>query len=376
MSGPTPHVPALHKSIVLSGRRTVTLVAELGRGASATVYRGILEADSFIRRPVAVKVYDLASNDEPEGALAALGRAAQRAAHIAHPNAVQTLELALVGRSHAAVLTELVVGTTLEHLVKTHAPREARGSRIPLDLALFVALEIAEALSGARVATTPDGVHAGMCHLDVSLHQVLLSFQGEVKLSDFGLSQVALWNSGVRVVEGVSQRWAAVAPEMAQGRTGDARSDVFSLGIIFREMLIGPRFGADVSDAQALEHTREGFVPPTFLELKLPAGVSMVLRRALEPDPARRYPNATAMAYELRRVALSMGVGDGRMFLRAALAEQAAMAPPAERVVESAVPDTTEDLALVVDEMDTPMLVEDRTSGLILKADRARKRGA
>ena len=181
------------------------------------------------------------------------------------------------------------------------------------------------------MATTPKGVHAGMPHLDVALHQVLLSFHGEVKLSDFGLSGVALWGSGIRTIQGVSQRWSSVAPEVAQGGVGDARSDVFSLGILFREMLIGPRFNADVSDAEALEHTREGFVPPTFLELQLPPEVSTILCRALETNPARRYAHATAMAYELRRVALSMGVGDGRMFLRTAIAEQtttATLPPP------------------------------------------------
>ena len=270
MSPITPLVPPMHRSIALPGRRNVTLLNELGRGGSATAYRGILETDSFIRRPVAVKLYDLASNDEPEAALVALGRAAQRAAHVMHPNAVQTLELALVGRNHAAVVMELVEGTTLDRLVRSHAPAQSRGQRIPLDLALFVTTEIAEALSGARMATTPEGIHAGMCHLDVSLHQVLLSFHGEVKLSDFGLSRLGLWASGLRVVQGVSQRWASVAPEMAQGAAGDSRSDVFALGILFREMLIGPRFGADVTDAQAIEYTREGFVPPTFLELQLP----------------------------------------------------------------------------------------------------------
>ncbi|MGO8998872.1 MAG: serine/threonine-protein kinase [Polyangiaceae bacterium] len=375
MPAPTPLPPPLHKTIALPGRRNVTLVSELGRGAAATAYRGILETDSFIRRPVAVKIYDLASNDEPDTALVALGRAAQRAAYVVHPNAVQTYEMALVGRNHAAVVTELVEGTTLERLVRGHAPAGARGRRMPLDLALFVTTEIAEALSGARMATTPEGVHAGMPHLDVALHQVLLSFHGEVKLSDFGLSGVALWGSGIRTIQGVSQRWSSVAPEVAQGGVGDARSDVFSLGILFREMLIGPRFNADVSDAEALEHTREGFVPPTFLELQLPPEVSTILCRALETNPARRYAHATAMAYELRRVALSMGVGDGRMFLRTAIAEQtttATLPPPPS--VESIDPDTTEELC--VDALDTPRLVEDRTSGLILRAGRARKRGA
>jgi serine/threonine protein kinase len=374
----TPRMPP-PQTIALPGRRKVILLAELGRGTAATAYRAILETDSFIRRPVVVKIFDLSSSDEPDAALVGLGRAAQRAAYVVHPNAVQTYEMALVGRNHAAVVTELVEGTTLERLVRGQARAgEAGGGgrRIPLDLALFITTEIAEALSGARVATTPDGTHAGMSHLDVSLHQVLLSFHGEVKLSDFGLAQVALWGSRIRTIQSISERWASVAPEVAQGRAGDTRSDVFSLGIIFREMLIGPRFAPDVSDAEAVEHTRDGFIPPTFLELQLPPEVSRILRRALEPDPSRRYSHATAMAYELRRVALSMGVGDGRMFLRNAIAEQTAMAtipPPATQTLAPFEVDaeTTEELEIA--DIETPRLVEDRTSGLILKAGSTRK---
>jgi serine/threonine-protein kinase len=374
----------LHKTIALPGRRNVTLVSELGRGTAAVAFRGIIETDSFIRRPVAVKLYDLTLNDEPEASLVALGRIVQRAAYVVHPNAVQIYEMALVGRSHVAVVTELVEGTTLERLVQGYA-RARR--RMPLDLALFVTTEIAEALSGARMATTPEGVHAGMAHLDVSLRQVLLSFHGEVKLSDFGLSQVALWGSSIRPIQSISERWGSVAPEVAQGLGGDARSDVFSLGIMLREMLIGPRFPADLSDAQAMEYTRDGVIPPTFMELQLPAQVSAIIRKALEPDPARRYAHATAMAYELRRVALSMGVGDGRMFLRTAIAEAtttATVPPPAPEPMD---PDTTEELRAmrepadfpegIFDEVDTPRMVADRTSGLILKADRSgTRRGA
>ncbi len=387
MSATTP--PPLNKTLLLPGRRKVTLRAELGSGAASTAYRGILETDSFIRRPVVVKLFDLSSNDDPDAALLALGRAAQRAAYVVHPNAVQTYEMALVGRSHAAVITELVEGITLERLVRGHGHSPAlffsggaaacglggKGRRMPLDLALFVTTEIAEALSGARMATTPEGVHAGIPHLDVSLRQVLLSFHGEVKLSDFGLAQVshsAFAASRVRNIQSISERSASIAPEVAQGRPGDARSDVFSLGIIFREMLIGPRFGADVSDATAVEHTRDGFVPPTFLELQLPPEVSAILRRALEPDPTRRFAHATAMAYELRRVALSMGVGDGRMFLRNAIAEQtASVTVPAPALRDSEVDDFEATEELEVADLETPRLVEDRTSGLILKAGRA-----
>jgi hypothetical protein len=157
---------------------------------------------------------------------------------------------------------------------------------------------------------------------------------------------------------------------------------VFSLGIVLREMLIGPRFGPEVPDGLALEHARGGHVPPTFSELQLPAEVRAILQRATEPDPARRFPHATALAYELRRVALSMGVGDGRVFLRAALSEVAAALAseeiPAdrastERLTEHAPADEQPTGELDLEAALTPQLVIDRESGLIRKADRASK---
>ncbi len=357
-------------SIPLTSRRRITLVSELGRGGAAIVHRGILEGD--LRRAVAVKVFDLSSSDEPEGAIVSMARAAQRAACVVHPNVVQVIDFAAFDDNRqAALVQELVEGTTLARLVEAHA---RAGRKLPLDLALFVATEIAEALSGARMATTPEGLLAGLAHLDLAMHQVLLSMHGEVKLSDFGLAAAARWGSSVRTMRAITLRAASMAPEIARGGPGDTRSDVFSLGILLREMLVGPRFAPDVTEAQALEQARDGFVPSTFLELQLPADVRAILRQALELDPARRYPHATAMAYELRRVALSMGVGDGRVFLRAAVAslcssQSVTVAPPAASRARSLFHDDEATEELDLDAVRLPSSIPpDRSSGLIRKA--------
>jgi hypothetical protein len=111
-----------------------------------------------------------------------------------------------------------------------------------------------------------------------------------------------------------------MAPEVACGRAGDARSDVFSLGVLLREMLQGPRFPAYVTDGEALAWARDGVVHRSMFEPQLPQELHAVIARALERDPTRRHPHAGALGFELRRIALAMGVGDGRAFLRTALA--------------------------------------------------------
>ncbi|HEY2509873.1 MAG TPA: serine/threonine-protein kinase [Polyangiaceae bacterium] len=366
---PTP----LNESIPLGGRRHLKLLAELGRGSVATVYRGVVETEGLVRRKVAVKLFDLSVTDDPEAALASLGEAAQRAAHVAHPNVVGIHELIVPEPGWAALILDLVEGVTLERFMARYTDQ---GRRVALDQALFITAEIAQALSGARIATTPEGAIGGLSHLDVAPHQVLLSHHGEVKLSDFGLAQVARGASGVRSLgTRAAASWASVAPEIAKGRPGDARSDVFSLGLLLREMLIGPRFPRDLSAGEVLEHAREGRVPPTFLELQLAPEIAAILRRALEPDPSRRYAHATAMAFELRRVALSMGVGDGRVFLAASVVEAAAAisaAADAERPstvrVTQMIDEATTELFLDLEDF-APRPEPDRPSGLIRKAD-------
>jgi serine/threonine-protein kinase len=226
-------------------------------------------------------------------------------------------DFGLAGPEQPYVVVELVEGRTLAKLLASFTRRR---ERIPTDVALFVGNEIAEALAGARLASNPDGVRLGVVHGDLSPCDVLLSWHGEVKVSDFGVAVAARAASSVRSVRALARRVSFLAPEVARGQVGDARSDVFSLGIILREMLVGPRFPSFVTEQQALGWAREGIVLTSIFEPQLPHEVQCIVARALETDPANRYPHAGALGYDLRRVALAMGVGDGRSFLRSAMA--------------------------------------------------------
>jgi serine/threonine-protein kinase len=180
-------------------------------------------------------------------------------------------------------------------------------------------MEVADALAGARLATTPENVRLGVVHGELSPNDVLLSWGGEVKVSDFGVAAATRAASSIRSVRTLAQRIRALAPEVARGQMGDARSDVFSLGVLLREMLVGPRFPPSMSEKEALEQARDGVVASAVFEPQLSQELRVILGRALDRDPARRFPHAGALGYELRRVALAMGVGDGRSFLRNAL---------------------------------------------------------
>jgi serine/threonine protein kinase len=314
MARATPITPPPIGAIRI-GDRKVQLGAPLGKGALSTVYRATLESAHGVRRAIACKLFTPLSSEDQEPVTDTLRRVVERAACVRHPNVVQTYEYGQVD-AQPYVLTELVDGVSLRALIDIVS---MRGRRLPLDLALFVATEIAEGLAGARAARGIDGAPLGLTHLDLSAREVLLSVNGEVKVGDFQLAGAKQAASTVRSLAKLARRSDTMSPEVARGQKGDARSDVFSLGILMREILIGPRFPRGISDPDALRFAREGDIQPITFEPLLPDEVREIMKVALELDPQDRFPHAGAMAYELRRVALGLGVGDARVFLRSTL---------------------------------------------------------
>jgi serine/threonine-protein kinase len=307
------------RSIELGAGRHLTLLDVLGKGSGATVYRGMLVSDvgvtAPVERPVAVKLLSSLASDDCEAVFAAVLAMTRRLAVISHPNVVQVSECG-VWRGRPFVVQELVQGVSLATL---SAAFRAKTQRLPLDVALFIGAEVAEALAGARVSRDARGAQLGIVHQALSAREVLLSCRGEVKVGDFEMSAARAGGSSVRSLGGVAGRAQMMAPEVAQGREADARADVFSLGILLRELLLGPRFPEDLSNADAIRLAREGYIRPLTFQPQLPHGLMGIIGRAVEIDPELRYPNPCAMAFDLRREVFSMGVGDGRYFLRRVL---------------------------------------------------------
>ncbi|HEY1958387.1 MAG TPA: protein kinase [Polyangiaceae bacterium] len=330
-------VPATSLAPVLSlrGQRRLVIGAEIGRGSRSSVHIARIEqaidvtsaGEEVMARTVALKVVDPALCRDPE-TMHELKRSVRRSALVRHANVVGVHDffVATLGESIASepvpcVVEELVDGMSLARFV---ARFEGAGRRIPLDLVLFIGCEIAEALSGARGATSIDGVILNMAHHDLSARQVLLSWNGEVKVGDFGWRPGGGVVSGVRRTDqGVREQLLHMAPEVARGSRGDGRADVFSLGVILHEMLYGPRFRHACSPREALELVRDGVVERPVVAPLLPPTIGAIVDRALSPDPRERQAHAGIVAYDLRREALALGVADGRMFLRSAMFEMA-----------------------------------------------------
>ena len=280
------------------------------------MYRGTIEGAFRMRRPVAVKVFDPLASEECDQVIDGLARATRHAACVRHPNVVSPEEFLLAGPNQPAVLAEWIDGVSLDRFIDAHAQA---GERMTTSLALFIALEIAEGLAGARDAFTPDGVRLNMSHHSLSSREVMLSRHGEVKVTDFGVALAMRPASAVLQLRAFAKRVAPMSPEVARGSRGDARSDVFSLGMLLREMLIGPRFAHGTRDSEVLDMLQDGAYHSSPVERPLHDSIAPILRRAIEIEPRLRYPHAGLFANDLRRAISVMGVGDERTFLRRAI---------------------------------------------------------
>ena len=314
MPAPDPLRLPDHRLEIGDGRH-VRLLEVLGQGTSSVVHRGLLETSNGLRRLVAVKLFWSPASDEADEALARAATIASRAAAVRHPNVVEVHDFGQRAMQPFFV-SELVEGVSLFALLERYVQKVRR---LPLDLALFIGTEVAEALSGARTARDHRGLQVGMLHLGLGPRKVLLGWRGEVKVTDFETSMATLDSSGVRSIRAVTHRTATMAPEVALGAPGDSRSDVFSLGVLLRELLVGPRFARNVTSSEAMRLAREGFLQPMSFQPHLPEALVPIMTRALHNDPAERYPNASALLFDFQRIALALGVGDARTFLRGAL---------------------------------------------------------
>ncbi|MFY3746318.1 serine/threonine-protein kinase, partial [Anaeromyxobacter sp. Red801] len=238
---------------------------------------------------------------------------ARLASRLTHANVVQVFEFDQVdGRYYIAM--ELVRGRHLGQVVER--AREA-GVRLGLARAVHACAEVARGLSYAH-RLADGGRPLGLVHRDVSPHNVLVSFEGEVKLADFGIAR-AMSQGGFTDPGTVKGKLAYMAPEQARGAPLDARADVFALGVVLWELCAGRRLFARDSEAATLAAVLEGAPPPppSAWNDEVPPELDALVLAALERDPANRTASAGELATALSRVLLRLAQAPEDWDLRA-----------------------------------------------------------
>src|SRR6185503_2912554 len=264
------------------------VLEKLGEGGMGEVYRAL---DTKLNRPVAIKF--LSSELADADARRRFQREAQTASSLNHPHIVTVHDVGeLDGRQY--LVTEFVDGGTL----KDWAQATKRTWR-----------EIIELLTG--VADGLAAAHAaGIVHRDIKPENILVANNGYAKLADFGLAK--LWeatdhaevtrtrSAGHTRPGMIVGTIAYMSPEQASGQPADARSDIFSFGVVLYEVLSGSRPFVGASDLEVLQRVQHQ--EPDTLGEHIPPALRMVVEKALEKDPAERYQSMRDVVIDLRRV--------------------------------------------------------------------------
>jgi serine/threonine-protein kinase len=245
-----------------------------------TVYRA---RDRVLDRTVAVKLLpaEMASDDQ---AADRLQREARSAARLNHPRIVSVFDAGLADGTPYLIM-EYVEGRTLAEELADH------GHLAP-ERATSIAAGIAEALTAAHAA--------GVVHRDVKPANVLLVDGDEVKVADFGIARAAEEDT-ITNPSAVVGTAPYLSPEQARGESADARSDLYGLGLVLYELLVGrPPFEADSPVAMAFKHLEEEPEPPSSVEPGIPPELDRIVMTALAKDPADRYESAEAFLAALQ----------------------------------------------------------------------------
>ncbi|MBK8482127.1 MAG: protein kinase [Proteobacteria bacterium] len=268
-----------------------------GQGGMGEVYLGSAIGPDGVEKAVAIKTIRALHRQRPE-LVAMFLEEAKVSFLLTHPNIVQTYELGTIDEHHFLVM-EWVEGLTLEALLDFF--RDVRRQPLPPALALYLAMQVARALDYAHAFIDAQGRSLQIVHRDISPSNVLLSRDGQVKVTDFGLVKSVLSRIETEVGQ-IKGKAAYMAPEQLASRPSDARTDIFALGLILYEMLSGEHPFGERGTVNV--HARLAGVAIRPLGQRAPQLAPAVLELVegcLHTDPAARFASAGELGRRIDR---------------------------------------------------------------------------
>ncbi len=264
------------------------LLEKIATGGMADVFRARAHgAMGFEKILVIKRILDTLAKDEEFKELFKVE--ARIAAELSHVNIVQVFELGQEG-DQLYIAMEFVHGLDLSRL----ASRARAVGDFPIPLTLFIVGEVLKALQFAHGHTDQEGRPLHIVHCDISPQNVLISFSGEVKITDFGISRAAIQKGNQDVIRG---KYAYMSPEQVEGKPLDGRSDLFSLGIVLYELITGRRLFKAKSRDETLARVRRAEVPsPRQYRPELSDELEAFLLRTLSRHREDRWADAAEMS--------------------------------------------------------------------------------
>lgn len=283
---------------------TYELLRPIAQGGMGCVYEAIQHGSDGFRKRVALKIIRQEYSNLAVFRKNFIGEA-QLVSDLIHANIVQTYHLGFTRKQYFMVM-EYVHGVNLEQLILQHRALE---KEIPWDLAAFIISRVSRALAYAHAYCNAEGEALGIVHRDVSPRNIMVSFSGDVKLTDFGIAKAfnLMYSKEGEVIAGRSDY---LSPEQARREVTDQRADLFSCGVVLLEMLLGynlflganPEESRDNICAMPLPELRD-LLPPEAVV------IGEVLNRCLQKKRQHRYQSAYDMMGDLERTLYSKGYG-------------------------------------------------------------------
>jgi serine/threonine protein kinase len=271
-------------------------IAQIGRGGMAEVLLAMMDAGCGARRLVVLKRIWPELATDPEFMTMFLDEA-RLSVRMNHPNVVRTYEVLAHG-AEATIAMEYLDGQPL-----TRVMNRLRGTaELSVPLRLRILMSVLAGLEHAHTLTDLDGKSLEVVHRDVSPHNVFVTYDGQVKLVDFGVAKTLAASHHTRP-GALKGKLAYMAPEQLQPVEVDRRADLFAVGVMLWEMLAGRRLWQGMNEVQIVSQLAAGLpFPPLPMDAGLPPGLDSICEQALHPNPQYRYQTAAEMEEDLERV--------------------------------------------------------------------------
>ena len=297
------------------------IIEKIDAGGMAEIYRGEAVSLEGFSRTVAIKRI-LPSMCSDKKFVAMFLDEARLSMQLQHANIVQIFDIGKADDTYFVVM-ELIEGLNLRRMMQRAIDK---GIHVPVSLACYLTIEVAKALAYAHEKQDAQGQPLGIVHRDVSPPNVLLSRQGEVKLTDFGLAKASTHaqKTDAGVIKG---KFSYLSPELVEGKPADPRTDVYSAGIIWWELLCGRKLFAGQNDLDTVELVRKGNVPkPSTIRDEIGDELDRVVLKALAKNPKRRFQSARALEQGITaflfKHGLAVTASDAADFLRTLIGDE------------------------------------------------------
>ncbi len=270
------------------------LVRKIAEGGMGLVYEALQSGAGYFKKRVAIKLIREEYSSIEAFQKNFIGEA-RLVADLIHTNIVQTYHLGKEGDQYFMVM-EYVTGVNLEQFLERHA---ALNRQVPIEIAAFIISRVARGLAYAHQKRDADGRPLGIVHRDIGPKNVMIAYEGDVKLTDFGIAKALdlMYNEEGKVIAGKDEY---LSPEQASYAVTDARADLFPLGIVLTELLLGRNI---FRNADRLTSRRNILTLPiprfSLLRPDIDEKLETIIHKALRRDRDKRYQTAFEILNDL-----------------------------------------------------------------------------